>query len=73
MTVAWQEHDLDYFRAIGIEVDEAPLDTRPAHAVDYLIICAGLFISLLSGFVLYGILLAGAWVLRHLGVNITGV
>lgn len=28
---------------------------------------------LLSGFVWYGLLLAGAWVLRHLGVNITGM
>ena len=28
---------------------------------------------LLSGFVWYGLLLAGAWVLRHLGVNITGI
>jgi hypothetical protein len=73
MSVIWEktDDDAEYFRAIGIEVDDEPLpDLAPS---GYIVVCWLLFWLTAGGMALYGLLLAGAWILQALGVNITGI
>ena len=58
----------DYYRRLGIEVDEAEDTMDPS--LSWL----GLLLAALStGLVLYGFLRLAAWGLRALGVHITGI
>jgi hypothetical protein len=71
MSVIWEktDDDAEYFRSLGIVVDE-PESPPPS---GYIVVCWLLFWLTAGGMALYGLLLAGAWVLRALGVNITGI
>jgi hypothetical protein len=71
MPVVWEKHDVEYFHQLGIAVDDEP---EPQPQPPGYVITAWFFFWLTAGGMsLYGILLAGAWLLRHLGVNITGI
>lgn len=92
MAVGWEEDDMEYFRRIGIAVQDESPDTRaiaeaaieeivgtatvPVQSTEYdarRFVLVFLLWMTVGGSVLYGLLLLGAWVLRALGVNITGI
>lgn len=70
MSVAWNCEDKEYFRKLGIDVDEEP---KKMPTSGYLVMSAWLFLAVLCGAAWYGVVLALAWALRHLGVVITGI
>ena len=74
MQEPWGKPDRDYFRAIGIDLDDPEPEVKVERPpTPYLVIAAWAFLALLSGFLWYGLLLLGAWSLRACGVNITGI
>jgi hypothetical protein len=80
MSLSWAPEEVEYFRKVGIRLDEEdsddflgldePKELRPS---GYLVLCAWFFLAVLGGMAWYGLLLGAAWLLRFLGVNITGI
>jgi hypothetical protein len=59
----------EHFRKMGVVVE----DSKELNRADYIRISRCLFYAVLFGSVLWGLLIGAAWVLRTLGVRITGV
>jgi hypothetical protein len=70
MSVTWGKTDLEYFRKLGIAVDDPEVDREVG---GYIFVSWLLFWAVVGGASLYGGLLAVAWALRALNVVITGI